>query len=201
MKTARKRAKKARKYFQGGKMPDGLELFPLDGGKLEIMQEIIESSETDEIDEAALGAAMLFMYSSRYKTLKTMDLEEIIERGTELGREATLEDRQAAEEVILADFDALGASMTTQAGKEQARSKQEEEPSHLDTPVSSGPDSNLDIAEKTSKPPARLKSSKCSLPPNTPTSQKENSGTGLTETSKNSPAQERNYEALAVPNG
>lgn len=194
-----KRAKKARKYFQGGKMPDGLELFPLDGGKLEIMQEIIESSEAEEMDEAALGAAMLFMYSSRYKTLKAMDLDEIVERGTELGREATLEDRQAAEEIILADFDALGASMTTQAGKEEARSKQGQD--RLVTPALSGQDLKSDTPEQTLKTCQPLKSSKSSLPQNTVTSQKEKHGTGSTTISKNSPQQERNYEALAVQNG
>ena len=38
------REKRARRYFSGGVMPDGLEMFALDGGKLEIMQEFLRKS-------------------------------------------------------------------------------------------------------------------------------------------------------------
>ena len=193
-----RRAKRARKYFQGGKMPDGLELFPLDGGKLEIMQEIIEAGESDEMDEASLGAAMLFMYASRYKSLKGMDLDDIIEAGMELGRNTTLEDRQAAEEVILADFDALGASMT-EGGKQEAR--MEAARSHSATHVTSGQEWKSDTAETNSNESARSKSSRSTSPTSTLTREKETPGSGATATENNSTGQDKNYEALAAPNG
>ena len=53
------REKRARKYFRGGTMPDGLELFPLNGGKLEIMQEIMEASAEDDLSEDDLGYCTL----------------------------------------------------------------------------------------------------------------------------------------------
>jgi hypothetical protein len=195
----RTREKRARKYFKGGTMPDGLELFPLDGGKLEVMQEIIESGESDEMDDASLGGAMLYMYANRYAQLRDMSLDEIAEAGTELGRSVTLEDRQAAEEVILSDFDALGASMT-QNPKQTALV--EEGPSHSLIPVTSGPGSNLAIVEMNSTEPAPSRSSKSTLPANTQTGETATRGNGSTRTLENSRRSGKNSNASApVTNG
>jgi len=180
-------------------MPDGLELFPLDGGKLEVMQEIIESGESDEMDDASLGGAMLYMYANRYAQLRDMSLDEIAEAGTELGRSVTLEDRQAAEEVILSDFDALGASMT-QNPKQTALV--EEGPSHSHIPVTSGPGSNLAIVEMNSTEPAPSRSSKSTSPANTQTGETATRGNGSTRTLENSRRSGKNSNASApVTNG
>lgn len=195
----RTREKRARKYFRGGTMPDGLELFPLDGGKLEVMQEIIESGESDEMDDAALGGAMLYMYANKFADLRDMSLDAIAEAGTELGRSITLEDRQAAEEVILADFDALGASMT-QNPKQAAPAEEGPDPSPM--PVSSVPGSNLAIVEMNSTEPAPSKSSKSISPAITQTGEKVTLGHGSTRTRENSRQSGKNSNASApIPNG
>ena len=94
-------------------MPDGLQLYALDGGKLEIMQEIITASADGTIDEDDLGNCFLKLYCSTYSELRDLELEDIADLGRQIAREATLEDRQAAEEVIVDDFNALSASMTS----------------------------------------------------------------------------------------
>ena len=190
----RTREKRARKYFSGGTMPDGLELFPLDGGKLEVMQEIIESGESDEMDDASLGGAMLYMYANKYAHLRDMSLDDIAEAGTELGRTITLEDRQAAEEVILADFDALGASMT-QNPKQAAPA--EEGPSPSPTPASSVPGSTLAIVERNSIEQAPSKSSRSTSPASTQTEETTTRGSGSTGKRENLKRSERNSDASA----
>ena len=47
-------------------MPDGLELFPLSGGKIDIMQEIMVASAVDELCEELLGCCMMMLYASQY---------------------------------------------------------------------------------------------------------------------------------------
>ena len=164
-------------------MPDGLELFPLDGGKLEIVQELFELSTSEEEDggigDDELGEAVFFLYASKYNEVKDLEIEELARSGRELGRSTTLEDRQAAEEVIVADFDALQASMVSHP-KVEARKK--EERNHSDEPLSSGRDLISDTQEPTSTESQQLKLSKQSLPTLTQTGQKatRSSGQSLT---------------------
>ena len=160
-------------------MPDGLELFPLNGGKLEIMGDIIEASSADELSEDSLGNCMMMLYASRYDDIKDMSLEDITEGGREIGLAATLEDRQAAEEVILADFDALSASMA-KSPKAQALMKQE--PNHSNGQHSSGQDSPLATAEASLTPFPPLKSSKSSSQKTMPTSRTDKSLSGKAQT-------------------
>ena len=70
----RARERQARKYFPGGTMPDGLELFPLDGGKLEIVQELFTASEDEAIDDDDLGHGITKLYASRYDDVKDLDI-------------------------------------------------------------------------------------------------------------------------------
>lgn len=165
------REKRARRYFSGGVMPDGLEMFALDGGKLEIMQEILDAGSEEELTDDNLGHAMIFLYASRYDEIKGLELEEIVTAGREKGLTITLEDRQAAEEIILADFDALQASVAHDPKTKALVRKEEQVPSL--TPDSSGLDSSSDTQEKTSQESPPLKSSKSSLQTHMQTEQKE----------------------------
>ena len=151
------RERRARKYFRGGTMPDGLELFPLNGGKMEIMQEIMEASAVDDISEDQLGYCMMMLYASQYNDIRDMDLQDLAAGGREIGLTATLEDRQAAEEVIVADFDALSASIAT-SPKQNALMRQA--PGHSNGQPSSGQDSPLDTPEQILRQSPQLKSSK-----------------------------------------
>ena len=164
-------------------MPDGLELFPLDGGKLEIIQELFDAADQEEVDDEDLGHAVMKMYSSRYDDIKGMEISEIVEQGREVSINATLEDRQAAEEVILADFDALQASVA-KSPKGQARSREGQPLS--ESPPTSGPDSQQDTQEQTSTESPASKSSKSSSPTHTQTERKETSSRGLSATLSNS---------------
>ena len=175
----RSRERTARKYFPGGTMPDGLELFPLDGGKLEIVQELFTASEADGLDEEDLGHGITKLYASRYDDVKDLDLVEIVEQGKELFLRATLEERQATEEVILADFDALHASIAS-SPKTQAR--RTEEPSLSATPPFSGQGSRSATVDTNSKPSPASRSSKQSLPKATRTDKKETASSGSTST-------------------
>ena len=179
----RSRERTARKYFPGGTMPDGLELFPLDGGKLEIVQELFTASEEEELDDEDLGHGITKLYASRYDDVKDLDLAEIVEQGKELFLRATLEDRQATEEVILADFDALQASIA-KSPKTPARRK--EAPSPSDTPPISGPDSQSDTADTNSKPSPASRSSRPSSPKATRTARKETPSSGPISTGSKS---------------
>ena len=136
-------------------MPDGLQLYALDGGKLEIMQEVLESA--NDMDDSDLGNCMVFLYASRYDDVKNLELDEMVEAGAELVRGITVEDKQAAEEIILADFDALQAS-AVKSPKAPARNMEEQSPSS--TPPTSGPDLALVTAEETLQKSPPLKSSK-----------------------------------------
>ena len=173
------RERRARKYFRGGTMPDGLELFPLSGGKMEIMQEIMEASAVDDISEEQLGHCMVMLYASQYNDIKDMELQDLAEGGREIGLNATLEDRQAAEEVILTDFDALSASVA-KPPKPQALMR--EEPNHSNGQTSSGPGSLSDTPETNSKQSQRLKSSRSTLQTATQTEERENHSSGQTQT-------------------
>ena len=164
-------------------MPDGLELFPLDGGKLEIIQELFDAADQEEVDDEDLGHAVMKMYSARYDDIKGMEISEIVEQGREVSINATLEDRQAAEEVILADFDALQASVA-KSPKGQARSREGQ--NHSVTPPISGPDLPRDTVEQTSKASPASKSSKSSSPTHTQTGRKETSFHGSLPTTNNS---------------
>ena len=179
----RTRERAARKYFPGGTMPDGLELFPLDGGKLEIVQELFTASEEEEMDDEDLGHGITKLYASRYDDVKDLPLSEIVEQGKELFLRATLEDRQATEEVILADFDALQASIA-KSPKVTARRKEEPNPSA--TPPISGPDSQSDTADTNSKRSPASRSSRPSSPKATRTGRKEIPSSGHTSTESNS---------------
>ena len=152
-------------------MPDGLEMFALDGGKLEIMQEILDAGSEEELTDDDLGHAMIFLYASRYDDIKGLELEEIVTAGREKGLTITLEDRQAAEEIILADFDALQASVAHDPKTKALVRK--EGPSRSLSPDSSGPDSISVTQEKTSQESPLLKSSKSSSQTPTQTEQKE----------------------------
>ena len=179
----RTRERQGRKYFAGGTMPDGLELFPLDGGKLEIVQELFTASEEEEMDDEDLGHGITKLYASRYDDVKDLDIAEIVEQGKELFLRATLEDRQATEEVILADFDALQASIA-KSPKTTARRKEERSPSAT-LPIS-GPDFQSDTADTTSTPSPRSRSSRPSSPKATRTGRKETPSNGPTSTGSNS---------------
>ena len=192
------REKRARKYFSGGTMPDGLELFPLDGGKLEVMQEIMEAASADDISEDQLGYCMMMLYASKYGSVKDMDIEEIAEAGRQVGITATLEDRQAAEEVIVADFDALQASIAT-SPKPQARTAVE--PDHSASQPSSGQHSASDTPAPNSIqfPPSR--SSKSHSPKPTQTETMANPSTGRIQTETNSKAQNKDLSSSGQPIG
>ena len=179
----RTRERTARKYFPGGTMPDGLELFPLDGGKLEIVQELFTASEDEAIDDDDLGHAISKLYASRYDDVKDLDILEIVEQGKELFLRATLEDRQATEEVILADFDALQASIA-RSPKTIARRKEGSD--HSGTPPISGPDSPLDTQDASSRPSPASKSFRSSSPKDTRTDKKEILSNGPTATASRS---------------
>tara|TARA_R110002020_G_scaffold468058_1_gene692058 strand:+ start:136 stop:720 length:585 start_codon:yes stop_codon:yes gene_type:complete len=175
----RARERQARKYFPGGTMPDGLELFPLDGGKLEIVQELFTASEDEAIDDDDLGHGITKLYASRYDDVKDLDILEIVEQGKELFLRATLEDRQATEEVILADFDALQASIA-RSPKTIARRKEGSD--HSDTPLISGPDFPSDTQDTTLTPSPASKSSRSSSQKDTRTDKKEIPSSGPTAT-------------------
>ena len=175
----RTRERKARKYFHGGTMPDGLELFPLDGGKLEIVQELFTASEDEAIDDDDLGHAITKLYASRYDDVKDLDILEIVEQGKELFLRATLEDRQATEEVILADFDALQASIA-RSPKTIARRKEGSD--HSGTPPISGPDLPQDTQDTSSTQSPASKSSRSSSPKDTRTDKMEIPSNGATAT-------------------
>ena len=160
-------------------MPDGLELFPLNGGKLEIMQDIIAASEDDELDEDNLGNCMFMLYASKYDAVKAMDLDDLAEAGREIALTATLEDRQAAEEVIVSDFDALSASIASNP-KPPARMK--EEPTHSKGRNLSGQDSHWDTPERKSITSLQSKSSRSVLQTSTPTEKRETLSNGKTKT-------------------
>tara|TARA_R100000963_G_scaffold35029_1_gene31187 strand:+ start:1237 stop:1839 length:603 start_codon:yes stop_codon:yes gene_type:complete len=192
------REKRARKYFSGGTMPDGLELFPLDGGKLEVMQEIMEAASVDDISEDQLGYCMMMLYASKYGSVKDMDIEEIAEAGRQVGITATLEDRQAAEEVIVADFDALQASIAT-SPKPQARTAVEPDPSA--SQPSSGQDSASDTPAPNSIQFPPSKSSRSHSPKPTQTETMENPSTGRTQTETNSKAQNKDLSNSGQPIG
>ena len=160
-------------------MPDGLELFPLNGGKMEIMQEIMEASAVDDLSEDQLGYCMIMLYASQYNDIKDMDLQDLAEGGREIGLSATLEDRQAAEEIIVTDFDALSASVA-RSPKQTALMR--EEPNHSNGQISSGQDSPLDTAETTLRQSQQLKSSKSISQTATQTGEKENHLSGQIQT-------------------
>ncbi len=161
-------------------MPDGLQLYALDGGKLEIMQEIITASADGTIDEDDLGNCFLKLYCSTYSELRDLELEDIADLGRQIAREATLEDRQAAEEVIVDDFNALSASMTS-SPKGQAR---REEQYLSSTQHTSGQDSSLATAETNLKPSQPSNSYKSRSQTHTPTSQKIRVFNGSTPTAQ-----------------
>lgn len=179
----RTRERAARKYFPGGTMPDGLELFPLDGGKLEIVQELFAASEEDELDDEDLGHGITKLYASRYDDVKDLDLAEIVEQGKELFLRATLEDRQATEEVILADFDALQVSI---AKSPKLTARRKEEPSPSATPPISGPDYQSDTQGTNSERSPASRSSRQSSPKATPTDKRETPSSGSISTASNS---------------
>jgi len=164
-------------------MPDGLELFPLSGGKMEIMQEIMEASAVDDLSEEQLGCCMMMLYASQYNDIKDMDLQDLAEGGREIGLNATLEDRQAAEEIILTDFDALSASIA-KSPKQMALVR--EVPNHSNGQTSSGQDLPLDTPETNSKQSLPLKSSRSTLRTATQTGEKGNHSSGQTQTGKTS---------------
>ena len=164
-------------------MPDGLELFPLSGGKMEIMQEIMEASAVDELSEEQLGCCMMMLYASQYNGIKDMDLQDLAEGGREIGLNATLEDRQAAEEIILTDFDALSASIA-KSPKQMALVR--EVPSHSNGQTSSGQDLPSDTPERNSKQSLPLKSSRSTSQTATQTGEKGNHSSGQTQTGKTS---------------
>lgn len=194
----RTRQRTARKYFPGGTMPDGLELFPLDGGKLEIVQELFTASEEGEFDDEDLGHGITKLYASRYEDVKDLELAEIVEQGRELFLRATLEDRQATEEVILADFDALQASIA-KSPKMAARRK--EGPSHSATPPTSGPDSQSDTQDTNSTPSPASRSSRSYSRKATRTARKATASSGPTSTANNSKAPANASRASAGPTG
>jgi hypothetical protein len=194
----RTREKRARKYFKGGTMPDGLELFPLNGGKLEIMQEIIEASSADEISEDQLGYCMMKLYASQYDDIRDMELQDIADAGRQIGITATLEDRQAAEEIIVADFDALQASIATNP-KVLARTVVEPSPSAL--PPSSGQDSASDTPAPNSIQFPPSKSSRSPSPMPTPTEVTTTRSSGPTRTATNSKAQNKDLSTSGQPTG
>ena len=179
-------------------MPDGLELFPLDGGKLEVMQEIMEAASVDDISEDQLGYCMMMLYASKYGDIKEMDLEEIAAGGRQVGINATLEDRQAAEEVIVADFDALQASIATNP-KPEARTVVE--PSLSASPPSSGQDSASDTPAPNSIQFPQSKSSRSPSPTPTQTETTVNPSTGQTQTETNSKAQNKDLSSSGQPIG
>ena len=160
-------------------MPDGLEMFPLDGGKLEIVQDLLESQGDLEDDE--LGEAVLVIYCRKYDALRDLSPQELAEEGRKIALEATLEDRQAAEEVILADFDALQSSLTSR-GKQSALVTEEQDRS-LGHP-SSEQDSASDTAEKNSTTSLQSRSSRSHLPKSTETEQKGTPSNGSTSTQR-----------------
>ena len=164
-------------------MPDGLELFPLDGGKLELMQEILEAGAADDLSDSALGNCMIYLYASSYDDVRDLDTDELTEAGNELVRSITVEDKQAAEEIILADFDALQASIV-RSPKVEARTR--EERNLLNAPPSSGQDSALDTAEKNLTGSQQLKSCKLPSPKHLPTGTRENHSSGQTQTAQKS---------------
>lgn len=162
-------------------MPDGLRLYPLDGGKLEIVQELFPEDNEEELSDEDLGNSIFFIYASRYDEIKELSLEEIAEAGSELSKRTTLEDKQAAEEVIVADFDALQASLV-RTPKAQAREKEVQ--SRLAEPVSSGPDSLSVTQEPNSTRFPQSKSCSASLPKPTPTDKTGSASSGNTATRK-----------------
>jgi len=179
-------------------MPDGLELYPLNGGKLEIMQEIMAATSEDELDEESLGNCMFMLYASKYEDVKEMDLEDLSEAGREIALTATLEDRQAAEEVIVADFDALSASIASNP-KPQARMK--EEPSHSSGHSTFGQDSQLDTLEQKSTASLQSKSCKSALPTFTQTEKKATVSNGSTQIQENSREPEKNLKSSSLATG
>ncbi len=160
-------------------MPDGLELYPLNGGKLEIMQDIMAATSDDELDEDNLGNCMFMLYASKYNEIKDMDLDDLAEAGREIALNATLEDRQAAEEVIVSDFDALSASIATNP-KQVARMT--EEHNHSGGRSSSGQDSHLGTPEKKSMMSLQSRSSRLVSQTSTPAKKKETLSNGQTQT-------------------
>ena len=179
-------------------MPDGLELYPLNGGKLEMMQEIMTATSEEDLDEDSLGNCMFMLYASKYEDIKEMDLEELSEAGREIALTATLEDRQAAEEVIVADFDALSASIATNP-KPQARMK--EEPSHSSGPSLSGQDFPLGTVETKSTKPQRSKSYKSASQISTQTEKKMTLSNGLTQTQEKLREPEKSLSSSSIPTG
>lgn len=179
-------------------MPDGLKLYPLNGGKLEIMQEIISATSEEELDEDGLGHCMFMLYASKFEDLREMDLEELSDAGREIALHATLEDRQAAEEVIVADFDALSASIALNP-KPQARMK--EEPSHSNGPNLSGRDFPLDTLETKSTKSPQSKLSKSALPISTHTEKRETLSNGQTQTRKTLKEADKSLSSLKAPTG
>ena len=179
-------------------MPDGLELHPLDGGKLEVMQEIMEAASEDEISEDNLGHCMVMLYASKYDDVKDMDVGDIAEAGREIALRATLEDRQAAEEIIIADFDALQASIASSPkGAASTRAGR----NHLNGQASSGPDSHLDTQEKTSTESLPSKSSKSVSQNSTQTETKESASSGKTKTQTNSQEQGKDLSDCETVDG
>lgn len=164
-------------------MPDGLELFPLNGGKLEIMQEIMEASAEDELSEDELGYCMMMLYASQYGDVKDTSIQDLAEAGRDIGLNATLEDRQAAEDVILTDFDALSASISKSRKPQPQR---REEPSHSNGQTSSGPDLPSATPETKSKQSAPSRFSRSTLQTAMPTGETGNLSSGQTQTGKTS---------------
>tara|TARA_B100000427_G_scaffold149852_1_gene124671 strand:+ start:4341 stop:4862 length:522 start_codon:yes stop_codon:yes gene_type:complete len=164
-------------------MPDGLELFPLDGGKLELLQDLFDAADDEQVNDEDLGYAVIKMYASPYKDLRDLEMTEIVDQGRELSLSMTLEDKQAAEDVILADFDALQASVAKNP-KGQARIKEARR--HSDTLLTSGPDSQSDTVEanSTGSPASRL--SRSSSPSLTQTETTKMSSDGFSLTGNNS---------------
>ena len=158
-------------------MPDGLRLYPLDGGTLEIMQELLEGA--NEMDDNDLGNCMVYLYASKYDDVKDLEIEELTEAGNDLVRGITVEDKQAAEEIILADFDALQASVV-KSPKGQARTREEQD--RLSVPPTSGQDSALDTAETSLKESPQSKSSRLHLQTATQTGTRENPLNGGNQT-------------------
>lgn len=179
-------------------MPDGLELFPLDGGKLEVMQEIMEAASEDEISEDNLGHCMVMLYASKYDDVKDMEVGDIAEAGREIALKATLEDRQAAEEIIIADFDALQSSiaMNPKGAAPMAAGR-----NHSNGQTSSEPDLHSDTPEQisTTSPPSR--SSKSPSQTSMPTETRETASSGKTTTQTNSPEQGKDLSSSETVHG
>ena len=101
-----KRAQKARKYFAGGTMPDGMELFPLTQGKLEILMELSDELEVDELEHVTI-----YLYATKLEQIETeSNAGTLAENARVFCRNQTREDIESAQRHIEADFSAMGAS-------------------------------------------------------------------------------------------